>query len=275
MKTPSKSLLRSGLLAIAALAISVPLTSQAQLMIGVNNAGGQALANRKMLTADQVIGVDYAQGNWNNLVPAATNASTSGGLERILTPDEGTIVDSTGAATTVGVSYSSVYNWSWNGGTSYTGATEWDSFRQMFQGFIGDNTIGGSDTSFTFTNLNANFTQGYKVYVYVTGAGTGTLTDGLTIYNLAGGVGSIAAMGSEPSWTLAGTEDPIAGANYAVFDNLNLDTLTITISRTEAGSSQNLGISGIQIVAVPEPSTYALVVSAGILAVALKHRRNR
>jgi hypothetical protein len=61
------------------------------------------------------------------------------------------------------------------------------------------------------------------------------------------------------------------GATYAVFTGLTGSSQTITCTPT-GGNDQWLGISAIQIVAVPEPGTLALAAMGGVGMLAFRRR---
>jgi hypothetical protein len=120
---------------------------------------------------------------------------------------------------------------------------------------IDDYTGTANPTSLTLSDLNASFTKGYKVIVYVTGfnANTGaSITDGSTTFYYQ----TLNDPATEFSGALAQTTtttDLGAGANpfaqFAVFGSeaapLTADSITFTVDTLYGGGS---GIGGVQIV---------------------------
>jgi hypothetical protein len=147
---------------------------------------------------------------------------------------------------------------------------------------IDDYTATLTPTSVSFSNLNANFTNGYIAIVYLNGfiSNTGSsISDGTTSYYWRPANPVPASLPSPLVQTLV-TADPGLGnfpvAQYAVFGTLeaplSADSLTLTLRALSGGGT---ALGGVQLVGVvPEPATYALVTGLAILG-ALVWRRRR
>jgi hypothetical protein len=134
----------------------------------------------------------------------------------------------------------------------------------IFDGYY--NSIGS-----TLSLGNISFAT-YDVYVYFSSDAdgrTGTISDGTTTFSFSTDTrGKVDAHGNFPFVQTTDTGLSHPGADYAVFSNLTGASQTFTI----ANASDGMGFAGIQIVAVPEPSTMAL---AGLSLLGLAIRRCR
>jgi hypothetical protein len=148
-------------------------------------------------------------------------------------------------------------------------------------GWTEANTIAG-------TGPNALNTTDSSVYGDALGRNNGNqlmsitftgLDDALT-YDLTGGISSSEATGKfKTNWTIAGQAVPtsqisdatIAGG-YISFTGLtsSAGTLTITLDRSDTA---HMGVSQLQLTAIPEPGTYALL--GGLLALGYVMVRRR
>jgi hypothetical protein len=165
---------------------------------------------------------------------------------------------SDGAATGVGIAVTKTGgNWTEAGTTFGTGLYALNTTDSSVYGdALGINNAGVETMSITFTGLS----------------------DSLT-YDLTGGVSSSEATGKYATgWTIAGqaaptyqVSDATAGNGYISFDGLtsSANTLTITLDRE---LKNHLAVSQLQLTAVPEPSSTALL-GLGGLAFALRRRR--
>ena len=165
-------------------------------------------------------------------------------LRDIATPVASQIVDSSGAATPVAVTFTA-------GRGAYSGLPETVSpYGRLFNSFIYGTTL-TTDPSWT-PNASINLTgipySSYDVYVYFGSefnGRTGTLssTAAGTTYSFTTQVAS-GTPGSYIQTTDTGSGNPVA--NYAVFSGLSSATFDVTSTVTGAGPT--LGIYGIQVV---------------------------
>jgi hypothetical protein len=165
---------------------------------------------------------------------------------------------SDGAATGVGIAVTKTgSNWTEAGTIAGTGLYALNTTDASVYGdALGINNGSGATMSITFTGLS----------------------DSLT-YDLTGGVShATAAAKYATGWTIAGqaaptyqVSDATAGNGYISFDGLtsSANTLTITLDREQIN---HLAVSQLQLTAVPEPSSTALL-GLGGLAFALRRRR--
>lgn len=203
-----------------------------------------------------VVSVNFIQdyGNNNQQIDAnevfgITNQSTVvGGWINVNSPVNN-LTDSAGNATTVNIAAIAQPN----GQATFNNAF---INTPLYAGFD-DYTTTPTPCSFTISNLNANFPNGYKVIVYVGGFLTCTnasISDGTTTYYLrpvntaAAATNAVTAGFSRTTQTsnLGGGNNPIA--QYAVFGDptlLTSDVRTFTIDTLVGGGS---GLCGFQIV---------------------------
>jgi len=221
------------------------------------------------ITASEHAGVVDAA-NWNDTWLIDGNA---------LNATESNLKDNTGAATTVSLQQLG-HNNSWNfwsiqgsdPGLDANGASN----KRLLNGYANK---GGTEPStsplsdgHTGVSLSGITYSVYDIYVYFssdTAGRVGTVSLGSTTYDFST-VGSASIAGGSASFVqTTDTTGANPTANYVVFTGLTGSTQTID-------SYVNLwgGIAGIQIVAVPEPGTLALV-GLGGLATLVMARRSR
>ena len=200
--------------------------------------------------------------NWNNSWPS--NPTTN-------------LVDDSGAATTVDISYQSFNTWSIVG--SHPGVDLDGTYnRELLNGYLNSGPAGWNPPT---TSSSVSFSQiGYSQYdiiVYFSAdvAGReGSVTDGSTTY-FFNTIGPASVSGT--SAILVGTTDTAGtyatSANYAVFHGLGGASQTITVQMRD--NDEWGGIAGFQLVAIPEPSSAAALCGAAGLLAALARRRRR
>lgn len=190
-----------------------------------------------------------AQANWNNVTQAAANGGSIADM-----------TDDSGAPSGISVTWAGDTSWS-----SANGTTNGDN--KMMDGYLDDTTATPGGSTVDFTNITFPL---YDVFVYFGSDGngrTGTVTDGTTTFSYT----TNSALGGGFPDGYVQTTDTAGGnplANYAVFTGLSGSALQITNNR----GSNNTGIHGIQVVQVPEPGSFVLLLS-GLGLVALRRRR--
>jgi hypothetical protein len=144
----------------------------------------------------------------------------------------------------------------------------------------GDGTYNKAIFDGYYNSFSSSLTLGnipyanYNVLVYFSSDAdgrTGTISDGTTTYSFSTMAVSATAGGNA---LFAQTTDTGLGnpsADYAIFSGLTGGSQTFTI---DSNPDNGMGIAGVQIVAVPEPSTVALTMMGGIgLHLMLSRRR--
>jgi hypothetical protein len=149
------------------------------------------------------------------------------------------------------------------------------------KGFIDDYTGTVNPTSLTLSELNASFPLGYFAVVYLSGFNLNdgaSITDGTSTFyyqpvNFAVDTWDGTLVQTTTTTDLGSANAPVA--HYAVFGSpaspLSADSVTFTLDTLYGGGS---GLGGVQIVAVPEPST-GMVLGVGLGLVALVRRWRR
>jgi hypothetical protein len=258
------------LIVLAAIVASHSSIATAQ-SIGIDWFGGNGTGDQTQMLPGEVAGV-VPQSNWNSFIDATGTTAETFPLNL-----------STGAASGASVTFSGSPN-DWD-----TGITEATSpNHKMMLGYIDTN-----DTSITTVAVNglpASFTgPGYNVYIYYDGDnGTqervgryeinGVSMWGRDMGNFAGTFVQ-GQTTTDPAPGLSGTGlDNLAAAvatvpagNYMVFGPLTSADFTLNVQASaSAGGTNRASLNGMQIVAVPEPATIAIVAigllgSAGLL----------
>jgi hypothetical protein len=141
--------------------------------------------------------------------------------------------------------------------------------KDLLNGYLDSGSAGGHST----VTLSAIPYSSYDIIVYFSGDTTGrgaTLNVGSTTYDFTA-MGTAAIAGGNALFTQATdtTGSSPTAANYAIFTGLTGSSQTLDFIASVAGAG---GISGFQIVAVPEPSSMALAVVGGF-GVLLMNRR--
>lgn len=231
------------------------LTAGAATSIGVNFAGGDGgdgsqIDDARTLQPSQVAGVVPAA-NWNNAVNA------SGTL--------GSLVGSDVGITTATVTWAS--NGLWTARNTPLDATP-DQI--LTNGYLDDNENAGL-TTITFANLP--FIGPYDVYLYY-GSNENNRTGSATL----GSTTIFFATNTSPfdgTFTAATPEDDGAAddGEYALFSGVTGSGFTVTVDRISDSLGQNVGVHGVQIVGIPEPTSVGLL-SLGLLGLLARRRRS-
>lgn len=208
--------------------------------------------------ASQYAGVVSAN-NWNNSWPSNPTID---------------LIDNSGAATTLDLTYASFNTWSIMGGAPGQDA-DGSYNRNLVNGYLNSGPAGwGSWITNSYVSLSQIPYAQYNVIVYFSSDATGRngiATDGVTSFSFSTlGAASVSGANALLIQT-TDTANGNPGANYAVFSGLTGSSQTFTVNPT-SGNDQWLGIAGFQVVAVPEPSTLALGAIV-LLFVGLNRRR--
>ena len=215
-------------------------------LFGVSTAHAATIAFGDSIFVD--FGDDFSSGNENNISSSLGALSIADAIRF-----------SDGAMTGVGIAVAMSPDNGWTeantiAGTSPNALNTTDS--SVYGDALGRNN-GNQLMSITFTGLN----------------------DALT-YDLTGGISSTEATGKyETGWTIENQaaltyqlSDATASGGYISFTELtsSAGTLTITLDRN---STAHMGVSQLQLTAVPEPSSTALL-GLGGLALMLRRKRS-
>lgn len=235
--------------------------------IGIDWFGGNGTGDQTQMLPGEVAGV-VPQSNWNSFLDATGTTAETFPLNL-----------GTGAASGASVTFSGSPN-DWD-----TGITEATSLNhKMMLGYIDTN-----DTSITTVAVNglpASFTgPGYNVYLYYDGD-NGTQhrvgryeINGVSMWGRDAGVNFVGTFTqgqttTDPAPGMTGTGlDNLAAAvatvpagNYMIFGPLTSANFTLNVQASaSAGGTNRASLNGMQIVAVPEPTTIWLV-AIGVLA---------
>jgi hypothetical protein len=256
MKTKLVSKATSAIVLAAALAVPT-LTTQAQSVISWN------LDRYGTISGANQAGVVLAP-NWNNSWPANPTVN---------------LIDNTGAATTLDLSYGSYNTWSVNGNTGPTPGQDADGSynRNLLNGYLNSGPAAwGPSITNSYVSLSQIPYSVYDIYVYFSSGAAnlnGSVSDGSTTFYFST-LGSAEISGANA--LLTQTTDTIGsinpGADYAIFTGLTGASQKLTLNML-SGNDKWGGIAGFQVVAVPEPGTLALAALGGLGMLALRHRR--
>jgi hypothetical protein len=199
---------------------------------------------------------DMAAGDLAGAVPQAHWNNVKSGLSQPLA-----LTDDGGAATGATVE--------WRGKTGYTAISDAGADGRLMCGYLAP--LGATDPpTATLRGLAAEFPDGYDLVVYFDGSNDIASPDVAWVMDLT--VGGVMRTVSDPANTnFSGTyvEDTGAGGNWARFDNLSADVLTVTLV-PHVGA--NAAINGIQLIHTPEPATLGLA-ATGLAALVWRRRR--
>jgi len=156
--------------------------------------------------------------------------------------------DSTGATTSVTLSYSGVNQYNDNGGSN-TSPFIGTSFENLMQEFL--LVFGGNSATFTLANLPAS--TEFNLYLYSASNGAGNDRVGNFKLDAANG-------GGASSVTFDNTVSVFTpGTNYTLLNGTTDALGTVKFSLDQTASSSEGDLNGFQIVTVPEPSSYAML----------------
>ncbi len=225
--------------------------------IGLNFVDGRSGLDPQSIGAAESAGV-VSQVNWNNT--NAEGADVSAGFTRttldIASPIADTLVDNTGVDSGATVSWFASSTWSpVSAGTDGDGALMSD-FLQPANG----------TASVTFSDLTYDT---YDVYLYF-GRGQYANINGDTTADISiGATTKTVTMSGEGTGFAGFVED----VNYVRFSGVTGSSFTASFDHISG--SFTAGIKGIQVVAVPEPSTAALLAGCLGLGHVMMRRRRR
>lgn len=250
----TKMTMKTLALAVAAM-MTASLTLEAQSVISWN------LDRYGTISGANQAGVVLVP-NWNNSWPANPTVN---------------LIDNTGAATTLDLSYGSYNQWSVNGNSGPTPGQDADGSynRNLLNGYLNSGPAAwGPPITNSYVSLSQIPYSVYDIYVYFSSGAAnlnGSVSDGSTTFYFSTlGLASISGANA----LLTQTTDTIGvnpGADYAIFTGLTGASQKLTLNML-SGNDNWGGIAGFQVVAVPEPGTLALA-SMGGLAVLLMKRR--
>ncbi|RYD19863.1 MAG: PEP-CTERM sorting domain-containing protein [Verrucomicrobiaceae bacterium] len=215
-------------------------------------------------TVSTVSGVAPAA-NWTNTVPSGGNPYVGKTLSDL--------VDDTGTATTIDISYGA---WgAWRIQASHPG-TDGDGTnnKELLNGYL---NAGPAPWNPSVTASSVAISQipyaSYNIIVYFSSdqAGReGQVSAGASSFYFSSlGAASVAGSNALLTQTTSTSTADYAGATYAVFTGLSGDSQTISVQMRD--NDEWGGIAGFQIVAIPEPSA-ALLGAFGMLAFARRRR---
>ena len=235
---------------VVALCLSAGFAAQAQSVISWNLDRYGTISG-----ADQA-GVVLAA-NWNNSWPSNPTSN---------------LIDNSGAATTLNLSYGSYNQWSIDGSGGPAPGQDADGSynRNLLNGYLNSGPAAWSPSiTNSYVTLTSIPYSLYDVYIYFssdTAGRIGNVTDGTTTFDFST-IGPAEISGSSALLTqTTDTTGANPSADYAVFTDESASSLTLTVNALN-GNDQWLGIAGFQIVEVPEPSAMALVgCGLGLLA---------
>ncbi len=222
-------------------------------MVGINFASGHT-GQTESLSVSAIVGV-VPQGNWNNVTGnVGTQANVAG-------PMAGSLVDDSGIATSMSLSFSSTNSWATSTG-ALTGNAE------LLNGYL-DNTNTATPTTITLAGIPF---AAYDLYVYV-GSDTNNRTGHVTLTGNSTVYFKTTAAPFDGAFTQAtGTSTVDANAaEYVKFSGLSGAGQSLAVGR----DGGNVGVYAVQVVEVPEPSSVILTFFYGAAGLLVWQRRRR
>jgi hypothetical protein len=258
----------SSAIVVAAVLAVLSITAQAQVISWSEDVWGfSGTTGGNGLPVNLPAGVVLAS-NWNDTWQENWNNVQSGGVT------VNGLFDNSGAATSASITYAAV-----NGAdhVSYTIGADADGShnKEMLNGYLNAGQAAwGPPITYSYTTFNAIPYAQYDIYVYFGSDAAvgrpGNVTDGTTTYYFST-IGTAVAGANAVLTQTTDTTGANPAADYAVFTGLTGSSQTITCTPT-GGNDAWLGISAIQIVAVPEPGALALAAMSGIGMLAFGRR---
>lgn len=205
-----------------------------------------------------------AAANWNNSWPSDPRTD---------------LVDASGAATTLDISYASFNTWSILGGTPGADA-DGSLNRNLLNGYLNSGPASwGPPTTSSSVTLSQIPYASYDVIVYFSSDAAGRegqVGDGVTTYYFnTVGPASVSGANAVLSATSVIDGTYLTAANYAVFTGLTGAAQTFTVQMRD--NDEWGGIAGLQVVGatlVPEPAAAAAWLGAGgLLCAGVRRRR--
>ncbi len=229
------------------------------------------------LTAQTMINVDLGAGTSVGTGTAGAVAS-DGWQQKIGYPNFTNLTltfdDASAAATTISGTGA--------GNLSSIGAATTDGDYSMFNRGLSIQGS-GSFSTITLNNLASDFTSNYDIYVYFSAGADASGTDVVSTFSITDGTSTYFYKSDETQASYQGSYIQATAtdagsssiANFVKFSNLSADTITISAQNSgnlTAGASM---FTGMQIVAVPEVSSYSLLAGFCSLAwIMVRRRRN-
>ncbi|MEO5913240.1 MAG: glycoside hydrolase family 27 protein [Luteolibacter sp.] len=163
------------------------------------------------------------------------------------------LIDSSGIATTLDISYSSYNNWSIQGSTPALDGNG-ASNKRLLNGYLNAGPAAWNPSTIQTSVGLSQIPHGYYdliVYFSSDQAGReGQVTDGTTIYQFSS-LGPASVTGSNASLVQTTQTATWPGANYAVFSGLRGDSQTVTVKMRD--NDEWGGIAAVQVVPQTDP----------------------
>lgn len=239
-------------------------------MDNANTIGGSGTAFNADTVDAGSTGGQTGAGDFAGVVRADWWGNSWNGGGQVLNPQN--LIDDEGVASTIDMSSNTGLSYNVGAFGADTGG-DWN--RTMLSAYV--NNESGQPVTLTLSDINATYAT-YDLYVYFMSdvdSRVGDITVGGTTYFFGANPGSL----TDPAQFNLASVTTSAGydtdANYAKFSGLTADSLTMTANfwtNNTATERSFGGISGFQLVPIPEPSA-ALLGGLGMLGL-LRRRRS-